>query len=882
MRPESNNRHERQRHQETKSCERADMSSNSWRQFYHQTGLKTRLLILVLAIAVPLMVAAAFFISTRALGIIELSANQNLENTHHLLTTSVSQWLDTHTKAFLYFVSQPDIVGMKPKLQRRLLKKMTAYYPYMYLISTTNLQGINVTRSDELPMIDYADRLWYQQAKTGVPVTFESVISKTTSKPVLVVSMPIKTETGIIVGVGMFAMHLESLSRQVQVTRLGKTGFAYVVDKENRVIAHPDQTFAGELRNVGTYPAVKALRQGRTGVISFKDDSGQSWRAHVDNLDNGWGVVVQQPEEELLSPRRVFQQMAIAIIVGVVLTLVILSWWVVRKTLHPIDVLTKAVVGLTSGKFSHADLEATRQNVLDIRSQNDEIGLLADSFYRMSLQLQETLANLQQELDEHKRIDAELGRERRILSTILENDPSGVALIGKNGVFEYVNPEFTRITGYTLEDIPRESIWLRKAYPDPEYRGLVAETYRKNRLLTDKTADAEFKMTCKDGTFKEVEFRTTFIEEGTVNVLNDVTARRRSEKALQESEEKYRNIFENAVEGIFQTTPDGRLISVNPALASMYGAASTEEMIKDMNDVGRQLYVHIEDRKQFAKRLEQDGIVEAFEVQFYKKDGGIIWVSLKARVIWDAEGKSRFYEGMTENITERRRIEAENIRKSEQLRELTWKLSEIEENERKMIARELHDQIGQNLAILGLNLNILQTMMNDPSPDLIRSRLKDSLVLVKQTTEGIRNLMANLRSPVLDDYGLVAAIRLYGEQCAFRAGIEVTVHGIEPDPRLSAHIENTMFRIIQEALTNVIKHARATEAIVSIRTEEGRLHALISDNGVGYNPDEVAKRMNDRGWGLTTMMERAMSMGGTGRVNSTPGEGTMVSVEVPV
>ena len=520
------------------------MASKSWRQFYSKAGLKTRLIILVLAIAVPLLVAAAFFISTRAMGIIQSAADQNLENTHHLLVTSVSQWLDTHTKAFQYFVSQPDIISMNPRLQRRLLKKMAAYYPYMYLISTTNLHGMNISRSDEQPMIDYSDRFWFMQAKSGVPVTFESVISRTTGTPVLVVSMPIKNETGHIVGVGMFAMHLESMSRQVQVTRLGKTGFAYVVDGQDRVIAHPDQTFASELRNFGAYPPVSALRQGHRGVIRFKDEKQVAWRAHVDMMNIGWGIVVQQQEKELMSPRRVFEQMAMAIIGGSVLTLIILSWWVVRKTLHPIDILTQTVSGLTSDKFRHTDLEATRLNTFDIRSRNDEIGLLAHSFYDMSVQLQGTLSSLQQELDENRRVEAALERERRILATILENDPSGVALINKNGAFQYVNPEFTRITGYSLQDVPKESIWLQKAYPDPEYRNHVVETYRRNRTLPEKTADAEFRVTCKDGIQKDVEFRTTFIDDGTVNVLNDVTERRRAERALQNSEEKYRNIFE--------------------------------------------------------------------------------------------------------------------------------------------------------------------------------------------------------------------------------------------------------------------------------------------------------------------------------------------------
>jgi len=241
------------------------------------------------------------------------------------------------------------------------------------------------------------------------------------------------------------------------------------------------------------------------------------------------------------------------------------------------------------------------------------------------------------------------------------------------------------------------------------------------------------------------------------------------------------------------------------------------------------------------------------------------------------------------DVTVRKLAEEEVRQKNEQLQELTCKLSEFGENERKKISRELHDLIGQNLAILGLNLTMLQTlipdkstsgMTNGESRELIQSRLKDSLILVEQTTADIRNLMADLRSPVLDDYGLSAAVRLCGNQCAVRAGIRVIVHGGEPSLRLPAHIENAMFRIVQEALTNVIKHAQATEAIVNIRTDNSRLYVTVTDNGIGYNPSDLSKKDGHRGWGFSTMMERALSVGGVGRVTSNPGEGTRVAVEV--
>jgi two-component system sensor histidine kinase UhpB len=213
----------------------------------------------------------------------------------------------------------------------------------------------------------------------------------------------------------------------------------------------------------------------------------------------------------------------------------------------------------------------------------------------------------------------------------------------------------------------------------------------------------------------------------------------------------------------------------------------------------------------------------------------------------------------------------------EQLRALAVRLAEAEEAERQQIARELHDQVGQNLTALGINLNIVRSQIPEEAPDLVRSRLDDSLALVEETTDRVRSVMAELRPPVLDDYGLVAALRWYGGQFASRMDIAVEVQGEEPDPRLPARVESALFRIAQEALTNVAKHAQATQTTVTVEVEEETVRMVVADDGVGFStePDER------RGWGLLTMSERAEAVGGRCHVESRPERGTGVTVEMP-
>jgi signal transduction histidine kinase len=187
------------------------------------------------------------------------------------------------------------------------------------------------------------------------------------------------------------------------------------------------------------------------------------------------------------------------------------------------------------------------------------------------------------------------------------------------------------------------------------------------------------------------------------------------------------------------------------------------------------------------------------------------------------------------------------------------------------------------MTILGVNLNILRSLIprNEPNVvDPIDARINDSMSIVKQTTERIRNLMTDLRSPVLDDYGLAAAIDHYGKQCAQRAGISINVQGNNGDVRFSPSVENTVFRIVQEALTNVVKHSHATQVDIKVGVKGKRLEVRVSDNGVGYDPEKIGGRDGKRGWGLITMKERALAIGGKCLVESSPGWGTHVTIEV--
>jgi two-component system sensor histidine kinase UhpB len=231
-------------------------------------------------------------------------------------------------------------------------------------------------------------------------------------------------------------------------------------------------------------------------------------------------------------------------------------------------------------------------------------------------------------------------------------------------------------------------------------------------------------------------------------------------------------------------------------------------------------------------------------------------------------------------IKNARLFEAVDLQR-EKLRVLGARLSEVEEAERRRLARELHDQVGQNLTALGINLNVIKTQIPDDVASGVETFLDESLLLVEQTTERIRDVMADLRPPMLDDYGLMATLRWFGNQFTSRVGLPVTVRGQELAPRLAEPVENALFRIATEALTNVAKHAQATEATVVLEIEDETLRLTIRDDGIGFNPEGLANHEKDRGWGLLTMAERTEALGGRFWIESQPShKGTRVIVEI--
>ncbi len=235
-------------------------------------------------------------------------------------------------------------------------------------------------------------------------------------------------------------------------------------------------------------------------------------------------------------------------------------------------------------------------------------------------------------------------------------------------------------------------------------------------------------------------------------------------------------------------------------------------------------------------------------------------------------------------VAERKAAEATIIDYTQRLQALTRQLVEVRDAERKALATELHDRIGQNLSALNMSLNLnlalLATQLPPAAMAATRARIGDALALVEQTTEVIRGVMEELHPALLEQYGLGTALRWHGEEFAGRTGIAFRCQAGEAFPRLDPQVETTLFRIVQEALINVAKHAGATAVTVSLARTPAGIELKVSDDGRGIAPERLARPAAGSGWGLTIMAERARTLGGEMRIEGGD-QGTTVAVCIP-
>jgi len=355
---------------------------------------------------------------------------------------------------------------------------------------------------------------------------------------------------------------------------------------------------------------------------------------------------------------------------------------------------------------------------------------------------------------------------------------------------------------------------------------------------------------------------------------------RRAEEELRSSEELLRTVFDSAPFGIALRTLDGRHARVNPCYQRLLGYTETDPSAPTPEAVAHGQ--EPDGWTEMATALD-GGSARHFvrEKRFDRGDGESISVRVTVALVPGPDGKPACQIALAEDVTDRKRAEAALRESAEELKALSQRLVEVQEQERRRLARNLHDSVGQNLTALSINLDILKSQLAAEPDVRVRNRLDDSSALIESTVDTIESTMAELRPPMLDDHGLLHALRWYARRFAARSGIAVNVRGDNLAIRPGPEVEIALFRIAQEALTNVAKHARARRVDVDLRLLPGALTLSLADDGVGFDSKRQAGSGRGYHLGMITMAERAQAAGGRFEVHTAPGQGTRVIVQVP-
>jgi two-component system, NarL family, sensor histidine kinase UhpB len=358
--------------------------------------------------------------------------------------------------------------------------------------------------------------------------------------------------------------------------------------------------------------------------------------------------------------------------------------------------------------------------------------------------------------------------------------------------------------------------------------------------------------------------------------------RQAANDALVRAEAKYHSIFENTMEGIFQTTPDGRFLTVNPAMAHILGFASPEELMRERAHIPRQDDLSPERRQDFERLMAALGHVAGFEYELKRHDGARVWVSENARAIRDAAGGVAYYEGTLSDITERREAEDRLKQANERYRALAARVEAVREQERTAIAREIHDVLAQELTRLKLDLTWLAKHVDRPERDrpgpAIGDRLASALAQTDTAITTVQRIATELRPVVLDSLGLPAAVEWQVEDFARRTGLSCRATVPSGEFAIDRERATALFRILQESLTNIARHAQAAAVEVSLADDGAGVTLLVHDDGRGITREEIG---DHRSIGLIGMGERAQAFGGVARVAGRPGGGTTVTVRLP-
>ncbi|OGU63999.1 MAG: hypothetical protein A2W30_05740 [Ignavibacteria bacterium RBG_16_36_9] len=467
-----------------------------------------------------------------------------------------------------------------------------------------------------------------------------------------------------------------------------------------------------------------------------------------------------------------------------------------------------------------------------------------------------------------------------LFGQLWEISVDGMRLIDEEGNILSVNDSFCKIFQMEKEQLLGKPFSI--VYDEDEQEDALKAFQSDIRNNKIKTL-FERENTLWNGRKAWFEFSNSFLtlpDENriTLSIIKEISERKKSEIELRESESKFKMLFNNANDAVFVTQLSqeksyGDFIEVNEVACTRLGYTKEEFLQLSPSAIVSQK--NIFDFNLNMERLLKEGHV-IYDLIHKAKDKKLIPVEINSHLFFYNEMPTVL--SIARDITERKQAEEKLKRTSKLLRELATHLQSVREEERTMIAQEIHDELGQVLTALKIQVSLLANKLNK-NQEPLKEKIKSLSDMIDASVESVQKISSKLRPGILDELGLIAAIEWQAEEFEKLTSIKCSLVLPKEEMKLEKNKSTAIFRIFQEALTNIARHSQATKAAISLLIHQSNIYLEILDNGKGITQEQIK---DFKSLGIHGMEERAMVFGGQVYFEGVAGKGTIVKVEIPV
>ncbi|RJG03183.1 PAS domain S-box protein [Noviherbaspirillum sedimenti] len=959
-------------------------------KWYYLDSLKGRLIALSLGLSLTLMWALVFLsTSFQQQKFSEVLFDQQFTSVRHLAADIAGELQGRVGILTVSAARIPDKLSPRV-LDDHLSQLVTLHQAFTSGIIVIGLDGRVMADYPSMPGrrgMDVGERDYFQNVvKTGKPAIATLVTARSSQRPTLVITVPVRDHAGKVRAILAGATDLSApnfFSRVFERKMAGKGQF-YITSPHNHLVLA--STDPARVLTAAPAPGQHAVYDrfvaGFEGSTSARNTEGIATLFSASSIPMAnWLVTATYPAEVAFQPVTAMRNYLIAMAVIMTLLAVFLTHWITRRMLIPLDEAGQAIQRMTQDAVPFAPLPLKGKG---------EVGGIINHFNVL--------------VEDHHRSAAALAASEQRFRTLFERAPDAIYVCNR-GCFAYANAATLDLFGAHSQDQLLGHPILDRVHPD--LHGVVETSLQSVIEAKESVALMEVKLQRMDGSV--VYARISAIpfhyenEPAALVFARDITQRIHAEKALRESEERFRRLVALSSEWYWEHDENFVVTTVAGWKAIKNGRIPEHSIGKTSWELGlgsdepswkkhrtsvearlpftdfeytRQLSdgsiawhhvsgepVHdengeykgyrgtgkdITERKLAEKALRESeerfrrlvalssewywehdencvmttiagwkskkssadqkyqvgkiawerrpgsddpsrqaqlAKVEArcafkdFEYARTEPDGSVIWYSISGEPMFDEDGTYKGYRGTGKDITERKLAEAALRQSQARIRELAAHQEEIKEQERKRIARDIHDELGQTMLAIRLDAVTLTEKTAATHADLHGSALL-MLDHIDTAMASVKAIINDLRPFVLD-LGLVAAVEWQIHEFESRSGIacDLEVDGEDFSRHLDARSSTALFRVLQESLTNITRHAKARQARIVIRTEHNQLDMTIADNGIGIAPDHLNKKS---AFGLAGIKERINALGGKFTMDSAPGKGTTLRFSIPI